>query len=171
MEYKSIMLAKSKKWPLALIKYREEYRKYLEQIKSFDRELADSVEKCPNIYSELSEHQSYMIFLGENYCVGAIYIGTSFDGKNLELEIHFDEKYIYLPEEIYEITQHLVDGLSCNFPDKERIEIKLLNNIDLTKYNKHKYIKIVYDEKLITYRCKNEYKNPNNKRVLEKNKN
>lgn len=112
-----------------------------------------------------------MIFLGENCCVGAIYIGTSFDEKNLELEIHFDKKYIYLPEEIYEITEHLVEGVSCNFPDKERIEIKLLNNVDLTKHNKHKYIKIVYDEKLTTYRCINTYKNSNVKRMLEKNKN
>ena len=167
MEYRSIMFTKNEKCTLALIKYTEEYRKYLERIKTYNKDLADSIERCPKIYSESSEHQSYMIFLGENYCVGAIYIGTSFDEKNLELEIHFDEKYIWLPEEIYEITDYIADNLAYNFPDKERIEIKLFNDVDLSRQNKHKYIKIVYSEKLITYSCKNKYKNVVIKRVLE----
>lgn len=157
MKYESIMLTKNVEFPLALIKYTEEYKKYLEQIKKFNKNLADSVEKCPKIYSELSDHQSYMIFLGEDYCIGGINIETSFDERNLELEIHFDEKYICLSEEINEITQHLVDGLSRNFPDKEEIEIRLLNDVDLSRYHKYKYIKKVYDEKLTTYNCKNRY--------------
>lgn len=168
MEYRNTMLTKNNKWPLALIKYTEEYRKYLEQIKWFNRELADSIEKSPKIYSELSDHQSYMIFLGEDYCIGGINIATSCDEKNLELEIHFNEKYIYLPEEINEITEHLVDSLGYNFSDKENIEIKLFNNIDLSRYHKYKYIKKVYDERLITYTCKNKYKNTGIKRILEK---
>ena len=157
MEYTSIMFTKSEKWPLALIKYTEEYEKYLEQIKRFNGSLADSIEKCPKMYSELSEHQSYMIFLGEYYCVGGINIETSFDERNLELEIHFDEKYICLSEEINEITERIVDGLSRNFPDKEKIEMRLLNDVDLSRYYKYKYIKKVYDEKLTTYTCKNRY--------------
>lgn len=168
MEYRSIMLTRDKKWPLALIKYTEEYKKYLQQIKRYNTALADSVEKCPKMYSEISEHQSYMIFLGENYCVGAIYIGTSIDEKNLELEIHFDEKYIYFPEEINEITEHIVDGLSYNYPNKEEIEIRLLNDVDLSRYHKYKYVKKVYNEKLTTYTCKNKYKNIGIKRTLEK---
>ena len=168
MEYRNIMLTKNNKWPLALIKYTEEYRKYLEQIKWFNRELADIIEKSPKIYSELSDHQSYMIFLGEDYCIGGINIATSCDEKNLELEIHFNEKYIYLPEEINEITEHIVDGLSYNYPNKENIEIRLLNNVDLSRYHKYKYIKKVYDEKLTTYTCKNKYKNTGIKRILEK---
>lgn len=168
MKYKSIMFTKHEKWPLALIKYTEEYRKYLEQIKKFNKNLADYIENCPKIYSEESEHQSYMIFLGEDYCIGGINIGTSFDEKNLELEIHFNEKYICSTEEIYEITEHIVDSLSYNFPDKERIEIKQLNNIDLCRLNRQKYIKIVYSEKLTTYSCKNQYKNSGITRILEK---
>lgn len=171
MEYRSIMFTKSKKWPLALIKYTEEYRKYLEQIKRFNRELADTIERCPKMYSEISEHQSYMIFLGEDYCIGGINIETSFDEKNLELEIHFDEKYICLPEETNEITESIVDGLSRNFPDKEEIEIRLLNDVDLSKYHKYIYIKKVYDEKLTTYNCKNRYYYVQNKQSVEKDKN
>ena len=167
MEYRSILLAKNNKWPLALIKYTEEYKKYLEQIKRINSSLADSIERCPKMYSELSEHQSYMIFLGEDYCVGGINIETSCDEKKLELEIHFDEKYIYLPEEIYEITDHIVDSLSYYFPDKEKIETKLINNVDLSKYN-NKYTKLVYDEKMATYICVNEYKNYTIKKMLEK---
>ena len=166
MEYRSIIFTKNNKWPLALIKYTEEYRKYLEQIKWFNRELADTIEKSPKIYSELSDHQSYMIFLGENYCIGGINITTSCDEKKLELEIHFNEKYIYLPEEMNEITEHIVDGLSYNYPDKEEIEIRLLNTVDLSRY--HKYIRKVYDEKLTTYTCRNKYKNTGIKRTLEK---
>ena len=136
--------------------------------KKINSSLADSIEKCPKIYSELSEHQSYLIFLGENYCVGGINIGTSCDEKNLELEIGFDEKCIYLPEEIYEITEHIVDNLAYNFQDKEWIEIKLFNNVDLFRQNKHKYIKNIYSEKIITYSCKNKYKSVEIKRILEK---
>jgi len=169
MEYRNIIFTKSNKWPLALIEDTEEYEKYLEQIKRYNTQLADIVEKCPKMYSEICEHQSYMIFLGENYCVGAIYIGTSFDEKNLELEIHFDEKYICLPEEINEITEHIVDGLSYNYPNKEEIEIRLLNDVDLSRYHKYKYVKKVYNEKLTTYTCKNKYKNIGIKRTLEKN--
>ena len=84
------------------------------------------------------------------------------------LTIHFDEKYICLPEEIYEITDYIVDCLAYKFPDKERTEIKLFNDVELSRQNKHKYIKIVYSEKLITYSCKNKYKNVGVKRVLEK---
>ena len=167
MEYKNVMFTKNKKWPLALIKYTEEYKKHLERIKKINNSLADCIESCPKIYSEESQYQSYMIFLGEDYCVGAIYIGTSFDEKNLELEIHFDEKYIYLPEEIYEITEHLVDSLAYNFPNKERIEVKLYNNVELSNYN-NKYIKMVYSEKLTTYMCINKYKNFGIKKILEK---
>lgn len=141
MEYRSIMFTKNEKWQLALIKYTEEYQKHLEQIKRFNKELVDSIERCPKIYSESSEHQSYMIFLGEDYCIGGIKIGTSFDERNQELEIHFDEKNICLPEEITEITELIVDGISRNFPDKEEIEIRLLNDVDLSRYHKYKYKK------------------------------
>jgi len=168
MEYRNIMFTKNEKWPLALIKYTEEYKKYLERIKRINSSLADAVERYPKIYSEESQHQSYMIFLGEEYCIGAIYIATSFDEKNLELEIHFDEKYICLPEETCEITEHIVDSLAYNFPDKERIEIRLLNDVDLSRHNKYKYIKTVYSERLTKYSCKNKYKNSVVKRVLEK---
>lgn len=169
MKYENIMLTKSEKWPLALIKYTEEYQKYLERIKRINSSLADSIERCPKMYSELSEHKSYMIFLGEDYCIGGIYIGTSCDEKSLELEVLFDEKYICLPEEIYEITEHIVDGLAHNFTDKENIEIRLLNNVDLTRYNKRKYIKMVYSQDLITYSCINKYKISPFKRTLNKN--
>ena len=167
MKYRSIMFTKNTKYPLALIKYTEEYKKYLEQIKRIDSSLSDSIEKCPKMYSELSEHQSYMIFLGENYCIGGINIATSCDEKNLEVEIGYDERYISLHEEMYEITDHIVDGLSYNFADKEKIEIILINNFELSKYN-NKYTKIVYDEKTTTYTCINEYKNHAVKKKLEK---
>ena len=166
MEYRSIMFTKNEKWPLALIKYTEEYRKYLDQIKRYNRDLADSIERCPKIYSELSEHQSYMIFLGEDYCIGGINITTSCDEKNIELEIHFNEKYICLQDEINEITEHIVDNIAYNFPNKEELEIRLLNNVDLS--SNHKYIKKVYSEKLTTYTCKNNYKDTAIKRTLVK---
>lgn len=166
MEYRSIMFTKSEKWPLALIKYTEEYKKYLEQIRRINKELAESVEKCPKVYSETSDHQSYMIFLGENYCIGAIYIGTSFDEKKLELDIHFDEKYIDLSNEIYEITEYIVDSLAYYFPNKERIEVKLINKVDLSSFNKRKYVKIVYNANLVIYSCKNKYYWELNKQTL-----
>ena len=68
--------------------------------------------------------------------------------------------------EINEITEHIVDNIAYNFPNKEELEIRLLNNVDLS--SNHKYIKKVYSEKLTTYTCKNNYKDTAIKRTLVK---
>jgi len=155
MKYRSITLNGNKGVPYALVKYTKEYKRYLEKLRELNPELADSVEQGPKIYSEQSEHQSYMIFSGRRDCVGAIYIGTSTDEKNLEIKLHFKEKYFKTNYDIVAVIEQLVDSLGLYFYDKENIEIELCNDIDLSQFNKYRFKKKVYDAKLTTYTCSN----------------
>lgn len=159
MKYRNISLNGNKGWHYNLVKYNDEYKKYLVELRNMNEELADSVELCPKIYSELSEHQSYMIFQGEYRCVGAIKIGTSTDKKNLEIEVQLNEKHFTSQQEIIKVIEQLIESLKLYFFDKENIEINLINNIDLSKVNSYKYHQKVYDENLITYTCTNKKNN------------
>lgn len=167
MEYEIVILDTSMNYSIKLIEYTDEYKEYLKTIKHINSKLINRVEKCPKTNSELSKNQSYLIFLGENYCIGAIYICTSFDEKNIKIEIGFDEIYVS-SEEIYKITDQIVDNLAFQFHNKDRIETQLLNNVDLSRMNKRKYIKKVYNENLITYSCINKYKKVGFQRKLKK---
>ena len=159
MKYRSITLNGNSDSQYSLIKYNDEYKYHLEELRKLNNELADYVENCPKIYSENSEEQSYMIMCDNRDCVGAIYIGTSTDEKNLEIKVHFNEKYFESTEHIVKNIEKLVESLGLYFYDKENIEIQLVNNIDLSKFNKYKFKKKVYDENLTTYIFSNEGNN------------
>jgi len=159
MKYRSITLNGNKDHIFSLVKYNEVYKEYLEEFRKINCELADCVEQCPKIYSELSEHQCYMIFRDECHYVGAIYIGTSTDEKNLEIKLQFDEKYFESKNEIFIVIEQIIDSLGLYLYDKENIEIDLINDIDLSLFNKFKYKKKVYDEKKTTYTCTNKQNN------------
>ena len=159
MKYRSVSLNGNKDCNYGLVKYNDNYKDYLEDLRQMNEELADAVERCPKIYSELSEHQSYMIFDGPYRCVGAVNIGTSTDEKNLEIEVQLNEKSFDSQREIAQVIEQLVESLKLYFYDKEAIEINLINNIDLSKINPYKYKKSVYDEKLTTYTCENQRNN------------
>lgn len=159
MKYRSITLNGNSESQYSLIKYNDEYKYHLEELIKLNKELADYVENCPKIYSENSEEQSYMIMRDNRDCVGAIYIGTSTDEKNLEIKTHFNEKYFVSEEHIVKNIEKLVESLGLYFYDKENIEIQLVNNIDLSKFNKYKFKKKIYDENLTTYIFSNEINN------------
>lgn len=159
MKYRSITLNGNKKYTYSLVKYTDKYKIHLEEFRKVNSELADNVEQCPKIYSEQSDHQCYMIIRDECHCVGAIYIGTSTDEKNLEIKVHFDEKYFETYNDIVALIEQLVDSLSLYFYDKQNIEIELINNIDLSQFNRFRFKKNVYDAKITTYTCSNEKNN------------
>lgn len=159
MKYRSISLNGNKGRQYSLVKYSDEYKNYLKELRKMNKELAYLVEECPKIYSELSEHQSYMIFQGRCMCVGAINIGTSTNEKNLEIEVELNEKYFDSQVEIVRVIEQLIESLKLYFFDKENIEINLINNIDLSKVNPYEYHKTVYNEKLTTYICSNKRNN------------
>ena len=159
MKYKSISLNNNKGYHYSLVKYSDEYKEYLDELNKMNVSLANYVLECPKLYSEASDNQSYMIFQGEYNCVGAIYINTSTDEKNLEIEVQFNEKRLKLNYEITEVLDQLIDSLKLYFYDKENIEIKLINNIDLSNFNCYKYEKKVYDKNLTTYICSNKIYN------------
>ena len=157
MKYRSITLNGNYQSQYSLIKYNDEYKHHLEELRKLNKELADSVENCPKIYSEDSEEQSYMIMRDNRDCVGAIYIGTSTNEKNLEIKVHFNELHFISEEHIVKTVEKLVESLSIYFYNKENIEIQLVNNIDLSKYNKYKFKKKIYAQNLTTYIFSNEY--------------
>ena len=159
MKYRNITLNGNYQSQYSLIKYNDEYKYHLEELRKLNKELADYVENCPKIYSENSEEQSYMIMRNNRDCVGAIYIATSTNELNLEIKVHFNEKYFESPEHIVKNIEKLVESLSLYFYDKENIEIQLVNNIDLSKFNKYKFKKKIYDENLTTYIFSNEVNN------------
>ena len=156
MKYRSITLNGNKRHNYRLVKYTTEYKIDLEELKNINYELAECVEQCPTIYSEQSDHQSYMIFNGRRNCVGAIYIGTSSDEKNLEIKLQFKEEDFRTQEDVVAVIEQLIDSLGLYFSDKESIEIELCNDIDLSKFNSARFKKKVYDAKLTTYICSNQ---------------
>lgn len=159
MKYRSITLNGNSESQYSLIKYNDEYKYHLEELRKMNNELVDYVENCPKIYSENSEEQSYMIMRDNRDCVGAIYISTSTDEKNLEIKVHFNENYFVSSEHIVKNIEKLVESLGLYFYDKENIEIQLVNNIDLSKFNKYKFKKKIYDKNLTTYIFSNEGNN------------
>ncbi len=159
MKYRNISLNGNKYYYYGLAKYNDEYKKFLEKLRIINEDMADSVEHCPKIYSESSEHQSYLILQSNYRCVGAINIETSTDERNLEVEIQLNEKCFNSQEKIIELIEQLIESLKLYFFDKEKIEINLINNIDLSKINPYKYHKRVYDENLTTYTCTNKKNN------------
>lgn len=164
MKYRSISLNGNKDDYYSLVKYKDEYKDFLVELKKMNKKLAYVVEHAPKIFSESSDHQSYMIFRngnfeGEYQCVGAIGIETSTDEKNLEVGVELNEKYFRSKSKMVELIEQLVDSLKLFFYDKENIEINLINDIDLSKINALEFSKKVYDEKLTTYICENKINN------------
>ncbi len=170
MRYRSITLNDNKIERISFVKYNAEYKDYLEELKEMNYELADSVEKCPTIYSELSDHQSYMIFSGEKKCIGAIYIGTSTDEKNLEIQLQFIEEKFENKEGVLAILDQIVATLGLYCFDKENIEIQLLNNFssdDIDKYTYHRYQQQRLSENVTTYTTTNRHNNSIFPKLLE----
>lgn len=155
MKYRSFSLNGNKRYN-HLIKYYSRYK--LDELREMNRKLADYVENFPKFFSELSETQSYMI-CSAGTCVGAIYIETSSNEKDLEIEIQFIEKYFESKTKMVELLEQIIESLKLYFWDKENIEIKLNHNIDLSQINSYKYQKKVYDENITTYICSNKLNN------------
>jgi len=159
MKYRSITLNENFRSMYSLVKYTDEYKRHLEEYRKVNPELADYVKNFPEVFSEESDHQSYMIIRDIHHCIGAIYIGTSTNEKDLEIKIHFDEKYLRTEIAIGEMIDQIVESLGLYFYDKENIEIELVNNVDLSEHNCFKYKKKVYDENLTTYIYSNKKNN------------
>lgn len=157
MRYRSITLNDNKKYQFSLVKYKEEYQTQLAEIKEMNKELADTIEKCPKIYSEQSDHQSYMIFCETDICIGAIYIGTSTDEKDLEIKVQFIEAKFENNICIVVVLEQLLTTLGMYCYNRENIEVHLLNNIDLEAINKYKYKKNRLFENVTTYTISNQH--------------
>ena len=139
MKYKSISLNGTDKYQYSLVKYEEKYNNIIKQLKTINADLLNSVLQCPIIYSEDSEHQAYMIVKGDDIGVGATYIGTSCDEKDLEVTLQLDESEFASETEMYMLVNQLVDSLGLYCYERENIYINLINKIDLSKYNALKY--------------------------------
>ena len=88
MKYKSISLNGTDNYQYSLVKYEDKYKDILGSMKEIDVNLIDSVITCPRIYSVDSDHQAYMLVKDDDIGVGATYIGTSTDEKDLEVSVN-----------------------------------------------------------------------------------
>ena len=155
MKYKSISLNGTDKYQYSLVKYEEKYNDIIKQLKTINVDLLNSVLQCPKIYSEDSEHQAYMIVKGDDIGVGATYIGTSCDEKDLEVTLQLDESEFASETEMYMLVNQLVDSLGLYCYERENIYINLINKIDLSNYNGVKYKREYHYMSMDTYCCSN----------------
>ena len=155
MKYKSISLNGTDKYQYSLVKYEEKYNDIIKQLKTINVDLLNSVLQCPKIYSEDSEHQAYMIVKGDDIGVGATYIGTSCDEKDLEVTLQLDESEFASETEMYMLINQLVHSLGLYCYERENIYINLINKIDLSKYNALKYKREYHYMSMDTYCCNN----------------
>ena len=155
MKYKSISLNGTDNYQYSLVKYEDKYKYILDSIEGIDTNLIDSVMACPVIYSINSDHQAYMIVKGDDIGVGATYIGTSTDEKDLEVKLQLDESKFANETEMYMLINQLVDSLGLYCYERKNICIELLNKIDLSKYNCLKYNREYLLPNIFTYVCSN----------------
>ena len=155
MKYKSISLNGTDNYQYSLVKYEDKYKYILDSMEGIDTNLIDSVMACPVIYSINSDHQAYMIVKGDDIGVGATYIGTSTDEKDLEVKLQLDESKFANETEMYMLINQLVDSLGLYCYERKNICIELLNKIDLSKYNCLKYNREYLLPNIFTYVCSN----------------
>ena len=155
MKYKSISLNGNKDYQYSLVKYEDKYKHILDSMEGIDTNLIDSVIACPVLYSVNSDHQAYMLVKDDDIGVGATYIGTSTDEKDLEVKLQLDESKFTDETEMYMLINQLVDSLGLYCYERKNIYINLINKIDLSKYNGLKYNRKYLLPNIFTYVCSN----------------
>ena len=155
MKYKSISLNGTDKHQYSLVKYEDKYKSILDSMEGIDDYLIDSVIACPVLYSVNSDHQAYMLVKDDDIGVGATYIGTSTDEKDLEVKLQLDKSKFTDETEMYMLINQLVDSLGLYCYERKNIYINLINKIDLSKYNGLKYNRKYLLPNIFTYVCSN----------------
>lgn len=155
MKYKSISLNGTDKHQYSLVKYEDKYKSVLDSMEGIDDYLIDSVIACPVLYSVNSDHQAYMLVKDDDIGVGATYIGTSTDEKDLEVKLQLDKSKFTDETEMYMLINQLVDSLGLYCYERKNIYINLINKIDLSKYNGLKYNRKYLLPNIFTYVCSN----------------
>lgn len=90
-----------------------------------------------------------------NEGVGATYIATSTDEKDLEVTLQLDKDKFDNEVDMYKLINQLVDSLGRYFYDKENVYINLVNKLDLSIYNSLKYKRKVHYMSINIYCCNN----------------
>ena len=155
MKYKSISLNGTDKHQYSLVKYEDKYKSVLDSMEGIDDYLIDSVIACPVLYSVNSDHQAYMLVKDDDIGVGATYIGTSTDEKDLEVKLQLDKSKFTDETEMYMLINQLVDSLGLYCYERKNIYINIINKIDLSKYNGLKYSRKYLLPNIFTYVCSN----------------
>ena len=155
MKYKSISLNGTDKHQYSLVKYEDKYKSILDSMEGIDDYLIDSVIACPVLYSVNSDHQAYMLVKDDDIGVGATYIGTSTDEKDLEVKLQLDKSKFTDETEMYMLINQLVDSLGLYCYERKNIYINIINKIDLSKYNGLKYSRKYLLPNIFTYVCSN----------------
>ena len=167
MKYKSIILNNDENYQISFIKYNENYKEYLEDLKCLDEDLVESVIEYPEV-CELSDYQSYMIFLNEKTCIGAINMIALPDEKDLDAGLQLNEEKFKDELDTFISIDQIITLLGKYNEDKENIEIQLLNDIDLALYNEFKYKKTYQYQNSKVYICSNPFYDSNNLKLERK---
>ncbi len=151
MKYRSVGLNDvhgGELWHYSLVKYNPMYAKQLSKLREMNYELADLVEQCPNLSTDDDGYQCYMIFREDSQPVGAVVVDRQLDTDSLQLIIQINDKCS--SDTILDITNRIVSTLGAVHYDKDSIEIKINNDIDLSKED-CQYDRIEYPDGLVTY--------------------
>ena len=147
MRYRNISL-NGKDVNYHLVKYEDKFKRQLEDLKKIDERLALSVVNCSKSFSELSEYQCYMILDDFQSLVGCLQLAPSTDDRNLEVTLKYDENKFNERKSFNEFFKILLDSLGLFGAKYENLEVRFLNDVDLSRYLCQRK---VYDEKLTTY--------------------
>lgn len=155
MLYKSISSIKGRYFNF--IKYDKSYQRQLEKLFELSPKFAKAVESYPKMFSELSEHQSYLLLNDSYFLIGAVVLGTSEDEQTLEVNLYFVPDEIK-PEYFNEMLSELIQSLENYFYNKKAIEIQFLNSIDESLLqNELGFTKKVYAVNFTTYHRENKF--------------
>lgn len=164
MKYRNTSFSGKQKYYLVKDKEEKSFEKDLEEFKEITPYLAANIHGFSDFYDENSRNQAYLIYqsyLSSNepeICLGGIVIvGPLFEHDPLKLKICINEENILNDSELFRIVEDFVKLFSrCNY-NRERINIELENNFDLSKMNCYKYKKGSNEWEKNCYICNNDY--------------
>lgn len=140
MNYRSISLNGTKKYQYSLVRYTNENRKHIQILRAINPNIAYAIENYSKTFTENVDLQSYFIIRDGYFLVGGIIVDAGYN-EEFHADIYVIEQNFDNEIEMYELFDQLVDSLCLYFYDKKNLMIKVDRNIDLSQYNKNKYIK------------------------------
>lgn len=136
MKYQNTRLTEK----ISLVKYDGNNCLHQERVELLESDLRDWVIHGPEIFSERSTCQPYLVF-EEECCKGAVLLALSCDEKTLEISAQFIEETFPKEENMILFCDRLIRALESHI-SQDYFEMKVWNNFDLPKYFSNRYQEI-----------------------------